>query len=139
MMLCYSHLFVVVTTDQSVIPYQVADSDLVSYNESVNMMYVAAVVSNISGDQWIKRIVIGDGSSYHYNGMIYYNAPLIKGNVYYSFVRAYSKFVSLLLTIYLIITVLKLVLQSSNYATSGLSEEIGKFNFKIVFQIESRL
>ena len=89
-MLCYSHLFVVVTTDQSVIPYQVADSDLVSYNESVNMMYVAAVVSNTSGDQWIKRIVIGDGSSYHYNGMIYYNAPLIKGNVYYAFVRAYS-------------------------------------------------
>ena len=96
MMLCYSHLFVVVTTDQSVIPYQVADSDLVSYNESMNMMYVVAVVSNISGDQWIKRIVIGDGSSYHYNGMIYYNAPLIRGNVYYLFVRAYSKFVSLL-------------------------------------------
>ena len=93
-MLCYSHLFVVVTTDQSVIPYQVADSDLVSYNESVNMMYVAAVVSNMSGDQWINRIVIGDGSSYHYNGMIYYNAPLIKDNVYYTFVRAYSKFVS---------------------------------------------
>ena len=90
MMLCYSHLFVVVTTDQSVIPYQVADSDLVSYNESVNMMYVAAVVSNMSGDQWIKRIVIGDGNSYHYNGMMYYNVPLIKGNVYYSFVRVYS-------------------------------------------------
>ena len=97
MMLCYSHLFVVVTTDQSVIPYQVADSDLVSYNESVNMMYVTAVVSNISGGQWIKSIATGDGSSYHYNGMIYYNAPLIKGNTYYAFVRAYSKFVSLLI------------------------------------------
>ena len=95
-MLCYSHLFVVVTINQSVIPYQVADSDLVSYNESVNMMYVAAVVRNMSGDQWIKRIVIGDGSSYHYNGTIYYNAPLIKGNVYYAFMRAYSKLVSLL-------------------------------------------
>ena len=95
--LCYSHLFVVVTTKQSIVPSQVPDSDIVSYNESVNM-YVTAVVSNLTGDQWKRELVIGDGSSYHYDGIIYYNAPLIKGNTYYSFVRAYgNKAVSLLI------------------------------------------
>ena len=95
--LCYSHLFVVVTTKQSIVPYQVPDSDIVSYNESVNM-YVTTVVSNLTGDQWRREIVIGDGGSYHYDGIIYYNAPLIKGNAYYSFVRAYgNKAVSLLI------------------------------------------
>ena len=88
--LCYSHLFVVVTTDQSVIPYQVPDSDLVSYDKSKNMMYVAVVVHNLNGDQPEKEIIIGDGSSYVYNGMTYYNAPLNKNFSYYSFVRAYS-------------------------------------------------
>jgi len=88
-MLCYSHSFVVVTTDQSVIPYQVPDSDLVSYNKS-KMMYVAAVVCNFNGDQQEKEIIIGDGSSYIYNGIMYYNAPLNKEVTYYLFVRAYS-------------------------------------------------
>ena len=87
---CYSHLFVVVTTDQNVIPYQVPDSDLVSYNKSVNTMYVAAVVSNLNGLQWNNKIVIGNGSSYYYNGMTYYNAPLIKDFKYHLFVRVYS-------------------------------------------------
>ena len=61
-------------------------------------MYVTAVVSNLTGDQWKREVVIGDGGSYHYDGIIYYNAPLIKGNTYYSFVRAYgNKAVSLLI------------------------------------------
>ena len=88
--LFYSHLVVVVTTDQSVIPYKVPDNDLLSYNESMNNMYVTAVVYNASGDQWEKKIVIGNGNMYNYKGMMYYNAPLDKSFVYYSFVRAYS-------------------------------------------------
>ena len=53
-------------------------------------MYVAAVVFTLNGYQWEDKIVIGNGSSYHYNGMIFYNAPLIKGFKYHLFVRAYS-------------------------------------------------
>ena len=87
---CYSHLFVVVTTDQNVIPYQVPDSDLVSYDKSVNTMYVAAVVYNTTGLQWKNKIVIGNGSRYNYNRIEYYSAPFMKGDIYYSFVRAYS-------------------------------------------------
>ena len=77
------------TTDQNIIPYKVPDNDLVSYNESVKM-YVTAVVYNASRDQWEKKIVIGNGSMYNYKGMMYYNAPLNRSVVYYSFVRAYS-------------------------------------------------
>ena len=78
------------TTDQNIIPSKVPDNDLVNYNESVNNMYVTAVVYNASGDRWEKDIVIGNGSMYDLNGMVYYNAPLSKSFVYYSFVRAYS-------------------------------------------------
>ena len=78
------------TTDQSIIPSKVPDNDLVDYNESMNNMYVTAVVYNASGDRWEKEIVIGNGSMYDLNGMVYYNAPLNKSFVYYSFVRAYS-------------------------------------------------
>ena len=53
-------------------------------------MYVAVVVFNLNGYQWKNMIVIGNGSSYHYNGMEYYNVPLLKNDTYYSFVRAYS-------------------------------------------------
>ena len=53
-------------------------------------MYVTAVVYNLNGEQWKCIIVIGNGSSYHYNGVEYYNVPLLKNNTYYSFVRAYS-------------------------------------------------
>ena len=77
------------TTDQNIIPYKVPDNDLVNYNESVKM-YVTAVVYNASGDRWEKKIVIGNGNMYNYKGMMYYNAPLDKSFVYYSFVRAYS-------------------------------------------------
>ena len=61
-------------------------------------MYVEAVINNLTGDQWKRVLVIGDGSSYHYDGIIYYNAPLIKGNTYYSFMRIYgNKAVSLMI------------------------------------------
>ena len=83
------------TTNQSIIPSKVPDNDLVDYNESMNKMYmnnmyVTAVVYNASGDRWEKEIVIGNGSMYDLNGMVYYNAPLSKSFVYYSFVRAYT-------------------------------------------------
>ena len=78
------------TTDQNIIPSKIPDNDLVNYNESVYNMYVTAVVYNASGDQWEKEIVIGNGRIYNYKRMIYYNAPLNKSFVYYSFVRAYS-------------------------------------------------
>ena len=55
------------------------------------MMYVAAVYNLTDHElQWKNKIVIGNGSSYHYNEMMYYNAPLMRGYAYYSFVRAYS-------------------------------------------------
>jgi len=82
-------LFVVVTTDDDVIPYQVSDSDLVSYEDKTGAMYVA-VVYNISGQQRVNQTVVGDRSHYQYNGMTYYNALLMKNTTYYSFVRAYS-------------------------------------------------
>lgn len=80
------------TTNQNVIPNQVPHSDLVSYNESVsdNTTYVAAVIYNMNKDYWEKKITIGDGNNYIYNGVTYYNAPLKKGFTHYLFLRAYS-------------------------------------------------
>ena len=86
----YSHLFVVVTTDENVIPSQVSDDKLARHSESVNMMYITAVVRNMSGDQWEKEIVIGNKSNSSYNEVLYYNAPLDKQLTYYTFVRAYA-------------------------------------------------
>ena len=79
----------VVTTNQSIKPNQVPDSDLVSYNKSVmNMMYVA-VAFNLNKDQWKREIVIGDGKNYNYSGAKYFNAPLNKNFTYYLFLRLY--------------------------------------------------
>ena len=72
------------------IPTQVPDDDLVRHSGSVNMMYVTAVVWNMSRDQWEKEIVIGNKSNYFYNEELYYNAPLDKELTYYAFVRAYA-------------------------------------------------
>ena len=96
-------------------------------------MYVTAVVSNLTGDQWKREIVIGDGNSYHYDGIIYYNAPLIKGNTYYSFVRAYgNKAVSLPIGFIANCYSINFVLQN-HYASSGLSDHISKFIILTVF------
>ena len=78
------------TTDQTTVPIQVPDSNLVSYSESDKKMYVTAVVRNMSGDQWEKKIVIGNGGNITEAGINYYNAPLNKDNTYYLFVRAYA-------------------------------------------------
>ena len=79
------------TTNQSLVPSQVPDDGLVSYNGgSVNTVYVTAVVLNMSGDQWEKEIVIGDETIDSHNGVTYYNAPLDKDHEYYMFVRAYA-------------------------------------------------
>ena len=86
----YSHLFVVLTTNQNLLPSQVSDDDLVSHSKSANMMYITAVIHNMSGDQWEKEIIIGDESNDVYDGVIYYNAPLNKDLTYYTFVRAYA-------------------------------------------------
>lgn len=86
-----SHLFVIVTTNKTIVPNQVPDSDLVSYSKSDKLMYVTAVVRNMSGDQWEKKIVIGNGRNVTGVGKeYYYNAPLNKDNTYYIFVRAYA-------------------------------------------------
>ena len=80
-------MFVIVTTDGDLIPDQVPDSDLVSYSIS-GAMYVA-VVYNMNEHELVNKTVIGSKSNYQYNGITYYNAPLMKDNAYYSFVRAY--------------------------------------------------
>ena len=85
--ICYSHVFVVVTTEQNLIPYELPDIDLVSYKKSLDTVYVAAVLIE---NEWKRDIFIGDGSSYKYNNIIYHNVPLSKGLTYYVFVRAYS-------------------------------------------------
>ena len=69
---------------------EVPDTELVSFTESDRMMYVTTVVRNMSGDQWEKNIVIGNGSNFTLAGKKYYNAPLDKNNTYYIFVRAYA-------------------------------------------------
>ena len=84
---CYSHVFVVVTTKQNLIPYELPDIDLVSYKKSLNTVYVAAVLIE---NEWERDIFIGDGNSYEYNNITYHNVPLSKGLTYYVFVRAYS-------------------------------------------------
>ena len=125
----YSHLFVVVTSNKNVIPTQVPDDNLVGHSGSVNMMYVAAVVQNLSGDQWEKKIVIGDKSNYTHDNSIYYNAPLDKDLSYYIFVRAYAyshnESVSLPIKMNNILCC-DIILQHPKYASSGLSEPIGK-------------
>ena len=79
------------TTDSNLDPSQVPDDELGSYNSgSVNTMYVTAIVRNMSGDQWEKELVIGDGTIDPHNGVNYYNAPLDKDHEYYMFVRAYA-------------------------------------------------
>lgn len=86
----YRHLFVVVTTDENLIPSQVPDDDLVDYSSASMNMYITAVVRNMSGDQWEKEIVIGDNSNDTHDQVTYYNVPLDKENTYYVFVRAYA-------------------------------------------------
>ena len=111
------------------IPTQVPDDNLVRHSESVNMMYVTAVVYNMSGDQWEKEIVIGNKSNFTHNNAAYYNAPLDKDLSYYIFVRAYAyshnKPVSLPIKINNILC-WDIILQRPKYASSGLSEPIGK-------------
>ena len=86
----YSHLFVVVTTNESLIPSQVPNENLTSYSSASMNMYITAVVRNMSGDQWEKEIVIGNNSNNTHNQVMYRNAPLNKENTYYVFVRAYA-------------------------------------------------
>lgn len=86
----FSHLFVVVTTNATTVPLTVPDRELVSFSESDKMMYITTVVRNMSGDQWEKKIVIGNGSNFALDEKTYYNAPLNKDNTYYIFVRAYA-------------------------------------------------
>ena len=83
------YLFVVITTDESVVPSEVPDSDLVAY-KLPSIMYVAAVVHNMSGDQWEKMLVLGNGSVSKNNGDTYHNVPLNRDYIYYTFVRAYA-------------------------------------------------
>ena len=87
---CCRHLFVVVTTDGATVPTRVPDNDLVSFSESDRLMYITTVIRNMSGDQWEKMIVIGNGSNTTEAGKMYYNAPLDKSLTYYMFVRAYA-------------------------------------------------
>ena len=86
----HRHLFVVVTTNNSLIPSQVPDRNLAGYGSETMNMYITAVVYNMSGDQWDKEIVIGNKSNYTHGQVMYYNAPLDKDNTYYIFVRAYA-------------------------------------------------
>ena len=88
------HLFVIVTTDNSTEPSQIPDGDLVSYSTSAKMMYIAAVVHNMSGDEWQKMLVLGGGNVTELNDgsttKKFYNAPLNRENTYFTFVRAYA-------------------------------------------------
>ena len=77
------------TTNKDLVPSQVPDDELVSYN-GVNTMYVTAIVSNIRGDQWEKEIVVGDDAIDSHNGVTYYNVPLDKDLTCYIFIRAYA-------------------------------------------------
>ena len=77
--------------NKNVIPYQIPDSDLISYSESIgHTMYVAVVVDNTIKDQWEKTVILGNGNTSTWNGKTYYNAPLSKGVSYHIFIRAYA-------------------------------------------------
>ena len=78
-----------VTTDKNVLPSEVPDSDLVAY-KLPSVMYVAAVVHNMSGDQWEKMLVLGNESVSENNGVRYSNVLLNRDYIYYTFVRAYA-------------------------------------------------
>jgi len=105
----YSYLFVVVTTNNETSPSQIPDNTLVSYSEAVStgagagashgamvggdtppLMYVAAVLSNKNGDLEEKMLVLGDESISRNGDKEYYNAPLDREHVYYTFIRAYA-------------------------------------------------
>ena len=86
----YSHLFVIVTINENLMPSQVPDDDLVGYSCASMNMYITAVVHNMGGDQWEKEIVIGDNSNDTHDQVMYRNTPLDNENTYYVFVRAYA-------------------------------------------------
>jgi len=99
-------LFVVVTTSNQTSPSQIPDSALVSYSEFVSagagashgavvgvkslIMYVAAVLDNTNGDIGGKILILGNGSISKNGDKEYYNAPLDREHVYYTFIRAYA-------------------------------------------------
>ena len=93
-----SRWVVVVTSDKTVIPSQIPDSNLLSYTgsnllsytESIGqIMYVAVVMVNTIEDQWEKSVTLGSGNTTTWNGRTFYNAPLRKDVSYYVFIRAY--------------------------------------------------
>ena len=105
--LCFYHtylhncryLFIVVTRNNNTEPSQIPDSDLVSFHDSSTMMmYVATVIHNISGCGWENMLVLGsrsitelvDTSTNSPTIKRYFNAPLVRGTTYYTFVRAYA-------------------------------------------------
>jgi len=83
-----------VTTDNNTEPSQIPDSKLVGYSPTTSMMYIAAVVHNMSGDQWEKILVLGAGYiTQLVDGSVtkrFYNAPLNRDFTYFTFVRAYA-------------------------------------------------
>ena len=102
-----SRWVVVVTSDKTVTPSQIPDSNLLSYTESnllsytgsnllsytesiVQIMYVAVVMVNTVEDQWEKSVTLGSGNTTTWNGRTFYNAPLRKDVSYYVFIRAYT-------------------------------------------------
>jgi len=94
-----SRWVVVVTSDKTVIPSQIPDSNLLSYTgsnllsytESIGqIMYVAVVMVNTIEDQWEKSVTLGSGNTTTWNGRTFYNAPLRKDVSYYVFIRAYT-------------------------------------------------
>jgi len=99
-------LSVVVTTNNGIIPSQIPDSMLDSYNDIVNsgagasyggvvgnkppILYVAAVVNNTNGDLGEKMFVLGNENTSRLGDKEYYNAPLDRECTYYTFIRAYA-------------------------------------------------
>ena len=103
----YSHLFVVVTTNNKTSPSQIPDDDLGSYNNfdagagagasyggivgiKSPILYVAAVLSSMNGDLQEKMLMLGNESISEVDNKKFYNAPLDRECVYYTFIRAYA-------------------------------------------------
>jgi len=78
-----------VTTDKTVIPSQIPNSNLFNYTESIDhSMYVTVVMGNTVEYQWEKTVTLSSGNT-TWNGKIFYNAPLRKDVSYYVFIRTY--------------------------------------------------
>jgi len=101
-------LFVVVTTNNETSPSQIPDDKLVSYDDFVSsgagagasyggivgnkspILYVAAALTNANGDLREMMLILGNESISKVGDKEYYNAPLDRECIYYTFIRAYA-------------------------------------------------